>query len=146
MANRSDPARAMIEELFADCEEVTPALSFDRFDLSFLKEQDCEVEPEVLDALLSFFKSALGETGPSRGLPPPPIVVVFDGTWLMDAASWRLLALLKAECKRLVCVVVLRTGPSGEFRLSKSARDAEADLSEDIDFNIVLPPVGREDL
>lgn len=76
----------------------------------------------MLKTLVIFFKKLLGEDE-ERSLLPPPIIVVLDSTWLMDQASWELLSMLKAECKRIAFVLLLRTDSGNTFKILKSAQE-----------------------
>ena len=61
----------------------------------------------------------------------------------MDQASWELFSMLKAECKRIAFVLLLRTDSDNTFKILKSAQEYfdEQSVDEDIDFNIEVDRV-----
>ena len=133
-ADFSELARTLAAQVFGlEAKQHASAISEDPGDIGFLKPEVHQqaVEREVLQMASDVLASLAEEEA---------VIVVLDCTWLMDAASWRLLALLKSESK-VATVLALRSSESGVL-----ADDAFEELEEELEMTVRLEGLQPDEL
>lgn len=78
-----------------------------------------------------------------------PMLIILDTVQLMDEASWRLIELIKDECRRIAIILLIQTDSNNQIKIHPEARQF-FDETFRYHMNLIkiidLPPLRVEEL
>ena len=116
------------------------------------EEYDEDIVEPIIVVLTEFIREVLDENSTVKKKPNqldvPPIILIFDNTYLMDQPSWRLIESVIFECNSIGFVMLMRTDSNGDPQLLPKAEDvAKSFLSTDkIDSVLELGSINESEL
>lgn len=76
--------------------------------------------------------------GKDKSLDVPPVILFLDNVYMMDKASWELLANLKKSCKRIGFVLLIKINPNNQPIFSSGADEVAIEFLSFDDNNDIM--------
>ena len=89
------------------------------------EQQDKHVDSSITDSQYSSYHNKKGGTGGGGSTESQinytPLILIFDTVYLLDEPSWKLLELVKEECKKIAIIMLVQTDTGGQPKIHSEA-------------------------